>query len=102
MIDTLPPIPTTGLTKADVETLMAHTYDVMLKQFNASSKEVQIQYNLQQEQQKKQQTLTNGNVAAAAATAKTVPVGINGSGGAKLGSSADDYQAFNEATCVTK
>lgn len=40
IIKTLPPIPTAGLTKFDLDQLMQHTYDVMNKEFQLTSKEV--------------------------------------------------------------
>lgn len=38
---TLPPIPTVGLTKNDVEDLMERTYQVMLAQYNLSTAELE-------------------------------------------------------------
>lgn len=51
IITTLPPIPTTGLTKLDVEELMERTYNVMLTHYTQTSKEVQEKFKMQQIQQ---------------------------------------------------
>lgn len=40
IITTLPPIPTAGLTKYDIDQLIQHTYDVMNKEFQLTSNEV--------------------------------------------------------------
>lgn len=41
IVTTLPPIPTVGLTKNDVEDLMERTYQVMLAQYNLSTAELE-------------------------------------------------------------
>lgn len=51
IITTLPPIPTKGLTKVDVEELMNRTYEAMYQHFKLTSNEVQQRYQLQQQTQ---------------------------------------------------
>lgn len=60
MITTLPPIPTVGLTKNDVEDLMARTYNVMLAHYKIATQEVQMQYKLDQSRLAAKAT-SNGN-----------------------------------------
>ncbi|XP_037038270.1 1-acyl-sn-glycerol-3-phosphate acyltransferase alpha [Bradysia coprophila] len=50
IITTLPPIPTIGLTKSDVEELMERTYNIMLAHYTQTSKEVQEKFKIQQMQ----------------------------------------------------
>ncbi len=50
IITTLPPIPTIGLTKCDIEELMERTYNVMLAHYTQTSKEVQDKFQIQQMQ----------------------------------------------------
>lgn len=59
IITTLPPIPTKGLTKADVEELMNRTYETMYQHFKLTSNEVQQKYQLQQQTHAAGGTLTN-------------------------------------------
>lgn len=73
----LPPIPTVGLTKDDVEDLMNRTYQVMLAQYNLSSAEVQANAQLAIEQKLSAATST---AAALASTAS--PRSRNNLGGA--------------------
>lgn len=58
IISTLPPIPTTGMTKADLDTLMQHTYDVINHEYHRITNEVHEQFRLAQEQNKGTPTST--------------------------------------------
>lgn len=51
IITTLPPIPTKGLTKDDVEELMNRTYEAMHQHFKLTSTEIQARHQLQQQTQ---------------------------------------------------
>lgn len=45
IVSTLPPIPTVGLTKNNLDELMQHTYDVMDKEYHSITKEVNDDLN---------------------------------------------------------
>lgn len=66
IVTTLPPIPTIGLTKDDVEDLMNRTYQVMLTQFKLSSAEVQANDQLAMEQTATATTTSRNQLSDAA------------------------------------
>lgn len=68
IIKTLPPISTVGLTKADLDQLMAHTYDIMNTEYHLISNEIAEQFKLSQEKIRNKSSNTSAgsttNVAA--------------------------------------
>lgn len=68
IISTLPPIPTHGLSKTDMDALMQRTYEVMNGEYQRISNEVQEELRIVQQQTKNASMATSVNAAAATVT----------------------------------
>lgn len=80
IVTALPPIPTVGLTKHDIDGLMQNTFDVMNREYQLVSNEIAEQFKLTQEMK-----LNNKNVnemaTATAATTSTAKLVTNNNNG---------------------